>query len=395
MRIPLIGCCCAILLAGNCFSQNCTTPALGPSNNRFAFDMYKGLLDQEGTVFFSPYSIYSALQMTADGAKGKTATEMQQVLYSKDNLACIHNDISKSQQRYNSLLATGDSIHVANSLWIQNSFPLNSSFVNQVKNNYQASISEMDFIKNAEGERKKINEWVEEQTNKRIKELLAQGMVTPGTKLVLVNTIWLKAKWLTPFDHDNTREDIFHAQAMDIKKPFMHMTTGVNYAEDENMQLIELPYKSQKLSMLVLLPVKGHEKIVADKLNADQLVNWIGAMKMERTAIGLPKFKLNSSFNLNEMLKRLGMKTSFTDDADFSGISKTGLKISEVIHKAFIEVDEAGTEAAAATAVVMVATGMAHPQPYKTFKADRPFVFFLYDKEAKTILFMGKLDKPE
>ncbi len=395
MRPILTGFYFSFLIASNCFAQNCTAPALGPANNRFGFDMYKKLLQQKGTVFFSPYSIFSALQMTADGAKGATAVEMRQTLYSKDNLDCIHTDINKSQQRYKNLLATGDSIHVANSLWIQNSFPLNASFVNAARDIYKASVREMDFIKNTEGSRKMINDWVEQQTNKRIKDLLGPGMVSAETKLVLVNTIWLKAKWLFPFTADKTWDEIFYAADKDLKVPFMHNTRPVNYAEDETMQAIELPYKSQKISMLVFLPLKGKETEFAKKMDADQVTKWTGDMKMQKTAISLPKFKLNSSFNLNDMLKQLGMRTAFSDMADFSGISKTGLKISNVIHKAFIEVDEDGTEAAAATAVTMQTTSMApRPEPVKVFKADRPFVFFLYDKEAKTILFMGKMEKP-
>lgn len=385
-----------VLVAGNSFAQNCLSPALGPANNKFGFDIYNYLLQQKGVVFFSPYSIYSALQMTAEGAKGTTASEMSQTLYSKNNLDCIRNDISKSQQRYNSLMATGDSIHVANSLWVQNSFPLNNSFTDLVKSNYKASVREMDFLKNAEGSRKTINDWVEQQTNKRIKDLLAQGTVSPDTKLVLVNTIWLKAKWLMPFDPANTRDEVFHATDKEIKTPFMHKMMPVNYVEDETMQMIELPYKDKKISMMVLLPVKGEEKAFENKVSSEQVDKWIAAMKTEKTNISLPKLKLNSSFNLNDVLTKLGMRTAFSDNADFSGISRSGLKISDVIHKAFIEVDEDGTEAAAATAVTMVTTSMRppDPQPIKVFKADRPFVFFLYDKEAKTILFMGKMERP-
>lgn len=395
MRPTLIGLCSFLLLAGKCFAQDCTTPALGTANNKFGFDMYKALLQQKGIVFFSPYSIFTALQMTADGAKGATATEMRQTLYSKDDLDCIYADINKSQERYKSLLASGDSIHVANSLWIQNTFPIDTLFVNKVTDTYQASISEMDFIKNTEGSRKAINDWVEQQTNKRIKDLLAPGTVSRETKIVLVNTIWLKAKWLFPFDPRNTKDEIFHTADKDLKVPFMHNTRAVNYAEDETMQAIELPYKSQKISLLVFLPEEGNEIEFAKKIDAGQLTKWIGDMKMQRTAISLPKFKLNSSFNLNEVLKQSGMPTAFSNKADFSGISTTHLEISDVIHKAFIEVDEDGTEAAAATAVTVMTRSIATPSvPAKVFKADRPFVFFLYDKEAKTILFMGKVEKP-
>jgi serpin B len=224
---------------------------------------------------------------------------------------------------------------------------------------------------------------------------LPEGAVSPETKLVLVNTIWLKAKWLFPFDPVNTKDEIFHTTDKDLKVPFMHNTRDVSYAEDETMQTIELPYKSQKISMLVFLPVKGNENEFAQKIDAGQFTKWIDNMKMQKIIISLPKFKLNSSFDLNEMLKQSGMSTAFSNTADFSGISQTHLEISDVIHKAFIEVGEEGTEAAAATALtVMTRSISVPPASAKVFKADRPFVFFLYDKEAKTILFMGKMEKP-
>ncbi len=393
MRPILISLCVFLVFAGTCFAQDCATPALGTANNKFGLDVYRALLQQKGSVFFSPYSIFSALQMTADGAKGTTAAEMLQTLYSKDNPGCIHAYINKSQERYERLLSTGDSIHIANSLWVQNSFPTDTSFANKVTGIYKASIREMDFINKTEETRKTINDWVEVQTHQRIKELLVPGTISRETKIVLVNTIWLKANWLFPFDPHNTKDEMFYSNDMETKTSFMHTTRAVNYTENEIMQAVELPYQSKKISMLVFLPVKGKENEFAQKMDAGQFTQWIDSMETQKTAISLPKFKMNSSFNLNVILQQLGMHTAFSTTADFSGISKTHLEISDVIHKAFIEVDEDGTEAAAATSVTMM-TRSIPPTPTRVFKADRPFVFFLYDKEAKTILFMGKMEKP-
>src|SRR5258705_3702398 len=211
MRLTLLTFCCSLLIAGSSFAQTCSAPALSPANNKFAFDIYKVLAQQEGPVFFSPYSIFTALQMTADGAKGTTAAEMLAALHSKDDLDCIRRDISKSHQQCNALLSSGDSIHVANSLWMQKTFSFNASFLDHVKDHYQASLEEVDFKNQQEPSRKNINAWVEQQTHNRIKDLLAPGSITALTRLVLVNAIWLKAKWLMPFDHKNTGDDEFYA----------------------------------------------------------------------------------------------------------------------------------------------------------------------------------------
>ncbi|MEO7923305.1 MAG: serpin family protein [Chitinophagaceae bacterium] len=394
MRTPLLSL-SFLLVSSTVFGQNCPTAALSPANNHFAFDVYTILNQKKGPVFYSPYSIFTALQMTADGAKGTTAAEMLQILHSTDNIECIQHDIRNTQQQYNLLQATGDSIQTANSLWVENSFPLNPSYLNQAKDMYNASIKGVNFIKSFEQSRKTINSWVGEQTEQRIKELLPGGTITSYTRLVLVNTIWLKAKWLTAFRQENTRDSTFYAPGAELTVPFMNNTLVTNYAEDENMQVIELPYSSNKLSMIVMLPAKDKEHEFSKIFNLEQATKWIGSMRQKRTQVSLPKFKLTASFTLNDVLKTLGMKTAFSDVADFSGISNQGLHISDVVHKAFIEVDEAGTEAAAATAVTVVTRSLVTPPKIeKIFNADHPFIFFLYDKENKTILFMGKIEKP-
>ena len=384
-----------LLCSTGVIGQNCPGPVLGPANNQFGFDVYRILSQKKGPVFFSPFSIYTALQMTADGAKGTTASEMLKTLHSREHTECIHQDIRKIQQQYNLLLSDGDSLQTNNSIWIENSFPVNPAYLKQVESGYNASVRGANFIKNFEQSRKTINNWIETQTQQRIKELLAGGTISSFTRLVLVNTIWLKAKWLTPFKKEDTKDTIFYAPGSELKVPFMNNSLLVNYTENENMQMIELPYSSNKLSMLVVLPAKQTEDEFSKKFNLEEFTKWISSMTRKRTQVSLPRFKVAASFTLNETLKQLGIKEAFSDIADFSGISNQGLHISEVIHKAFIEADETGTEAAAATTVTVVTRSLpSTPKNDKVFNADHPFIVLLYDKENKTILFMGKIERP-
>ena len=393
-KISLLG--LSVLMSVFLFAQPCTTPSLRTANNQFAFDVYKGLLKGSSPVFFSPYSIYTALHMTGEGANGITATEMQQTLHSTGIVNCIRQDIQYSLKQFNLSEEMGDSIRTANALWLQDGFPVNPDFSNLVADSYKAGLHMTDFSNNPEGGRQAINTWTADQTNNRIKELLVKGVVTTGTRLVLVNTIWFKGKWTDPFKKENTAEKMFYAEKDSVKVPFMNNTSVVKYAENELAQLIELPYRSNKLSMYIILPVKGKETDFEKSFNEEKLRGWLDTMQAEKTSIHLPKFKMECSFQLGDMLQSLGMHSAFTLAADFSGISQTPLKISAVIHKSFIEVDEAGTEAAAATAVVMTrSVSVQLPEkPRKVFTADHPFIFMLCDRETKTILFMGKLNKP-
>jgi serpin B len=380
------------------FAQVCNSQVLNKANNKFAVDVYKELLKINESVFFSPYSIYVALSMTMEGAKGNTLAEMQHTLYSTSNSVCLQKDIKNTQQEFNRLLAFGDSIRTANSLWVQKGMDVLPSFYKAVKENYNAELNKTDFINATELSRKNINSWVEKQTNNRIKNLLAKAVLTKLTRMVLVNAIWFKGKWKTPFSHDATYDDKFYTAKETTTAPFMHRTMAIKYAEDELVQAIELPYQSDKIAMVVLLPAKGKENAFENKFSQEQVDNWLDNMKPQEVNISLPKFKMETGFETGELLKELGMKKVFTNDADFSAISETTqLKIDKVIHKAFIEVDEDGTEAAAATAVVMMKITSAMPvqRVVKIFKADRPFTFLLYDRESKTILFMGKMAKPQ
>lgn len=385
-----------MVMATVSIAQPCSTPSLHTANNKFAFDIYNKLQKGSSPVFFSPYSIYSALNMTAEGARGITATEMQQTLHSAGNVDCIRQDIQKSQEQFNSMQATGDSIKTANAIWLQEGFLVQPEFTGLVTDAYKAGIKTVNFSLDPEKGRLAINKWTADQTNNRIRELLVKAVVNSGTRLVLVNTIWFKGKWADPFKKESTSDNLFYSGKDSVKVPFMNNTTKVKYGENELAQLIELPYQSNKLSMFVILPAKGREAEFEKSFNDEKFRDWSDSMRMEKTSILLPKFKMECSFQLGDMLQSLGMKSAFSLAADFSGICKAPVRISAVVHKSFIEVDEAGTEAAAATAVVMVRS-VSLPKPVvpkKIFWANRPFIFLLCDQESKTILFMGKLNKP-
>lgn len=397
MKLPFTFLITCVLVANSVFSQDCNNQVFSTANNKFAVDVYKALLKKKQPVFFSPYSIYSALSMTMEGAKAATLLEMQRTLYGSGIAACLQKGLTNSQQQFNQLSAKGDSIRTANSLWIQKGLEVLPSFYKAVKDNYSAVLNEADFINAAEPARKNINSWVEKQTNNRIKELLAKGVLTKLTRMVLVNAIWFKGKWKAPFEHEATHDDKFYAEKETVKVPFMHKAGFTNYAEDELAQVIEMPYQSDKISMAIILPVKGKENEFENEFNQEKLDSWLRNTKPQDVNISLPKFKMEGGFDASELLQNMGMKKAFTDDADFSGITvKEQLKIDKVIHKAFIEVDEDGTEAAAATAVVMMKVTSVMPvqKVVKIFKADRPFTFLLFDNEGKAILFMGKVEKP-
>ncbi|MEM2089737.1 MAG: serpin family protein [Candidatus Pacearchaeota archaeon] len=358
------------------------------SNNKFAFELYSRMKNYEENFFFSPYSIYAALAITYEGAKGKTAEEIKKVFHFpesrvlKPNFAAIYNSLNEEQK--NCELKTG------NALWIQKDHPLLEDYKSRVEKYYGAKAANLDFTK--EESRQMINNFIEEQTNGKIKDLIPKGSLDPTTRLVITNAIYFKGTWLWEFDPKNTREMDFKVnQTKVVKVPMMCMKPDkprFNYVDLDDLQILELPYKGEKISMLILLPKENLERI---DLTAEKIEEW--KSKMEETkldSICIPKFELKTKYLMNDHLKALGMPTAFTIEADFSGMSKEKLFINFVIHQAYVKVDEKGTEAAAATAVTMVMT----TQKMKEFKADRPFIFIIQEKITGNILFIGRIVDP-
>ena len=365
------------------------------ANNQFAFELYSELNKAEDSnIFYSPYSISAALAMTYEGAKGQTADEMKSVFHFPEssilrpNFAKIYNDINKGTKAYE--LRTG------NALWVQQTYPFIENYLTTVEKYYGGKAANLDFVGETEKSRQTINSFIEEQTNDKIKDLIPPGVLNSMTRLVLTNAIYFKGTWEWEFDKSDTREQDFKITPNNVvKTPMMYMDPDkarFNYADIGYLQILELPYKGEEISMLILLPTENLESI-EPSLTAEKLNEYKAQMKETKLdAIYLPKFEFDTKYFMKETLSAMGMPTAFGMDADFSGMDGTDwLYISKVIHQAFVKVDEKGTEAAAATAVVMTLKGA---MPSNVFRADHPFIFIIQERETGNILFLGRVVDP-
>ena len=364
------------------------------ANNQFALELYTELSKNgKENIFYSPYSISAALAMTYEGAKGETKDEIKSVFHFPEdstlrpNFAKIYNDINKNEEDYE--LRTG------NALWVQKDYPFLEDYINIVEKYYGGKVSNLDFVKETEKSRQTINSFIEEQTNGKIKDLIPKGVLDYLTRLVLTNAIYFKGTWQWEFNPKNTEEVDFKITPTDIVKvPMMYMKpekAKFNYADLEDLQILELPYKGEKISMLILLPKDNLEDI--QPLTIEKLKEWKSQTKEETLdEIYLPKFEFDTKYFMKEILSDMGMPTAFEMDADFSGMDGTkSLYIKEVIHQAYVKVDEKGTEAAAATGVVMELTSI---MPKNIFRADHPFIFIIQQNDTGNILFLGRVNDP-
>lgn len=367
-------------------------------NNRFAVSMLRQLGKAEsGNLFFSPYSIESALAMTSLGARGTTLNEMNAALQFPGGIP--HRAVAAQNALLNQ---PGDqrpyALAVANALWGQQGLSFQPDFLSQSKEFYGAGLNQVDYRSNPEGARKTINDWVEKQTNGKITDLLAKGTVTPDMRLILTNAIYFKGNWANQFDKDSTNpNDTFHLAAGGTTTVAMMNRTGsYKYFEGNGFQALTLPYKGNDLSMVVLLPRQPNGLPALEKsLTAEAIGQWTNSGTAREVQVGLPKFKMTSSFSLGEPLKALGMALPFTSRADFSALcASDALFISSVVHKAFVDVNEEGTEAAAATGVLMQTTAMRQPVPPVVFRADHPFLFVIRDNRSGAALFVGRVVNP-
>jgi serine protease inhibitor len=368
--------------------------AVADANNRFALDLYARLKKGDENLFYSPYSISTALAMTYAGARGTTAEEMAKVLHFNLPVDRLHPACGGLVESLNEAGKKGDfQLSVANRLWGQKGEGFLKEFLGLTERYYHAGLSEVDFAGDTESVRKTINDWVEKQTAEKIKDLIKEGVLGRDTALVLTNAIYMKADWLSQFDKKLTKDELFFAPGhREIKAPTMHQKEEFGYVDAEGIQVLELLYKGDRLSMVVLLPrdKDGLAKLEA-RLSIDNLGQWLAQLSRQKVMVSLPKFKATRDYRLSEPLMSLGMNSAF-GIADFSGMNgRRNLFISEVIHKAFVDVDEQGTEAAAATAVV-ISGGIARPTP--EFRADHPFVFLIRDRQTGAILFMGRVTEP-
>jgi serpin B len=383
-----------------------STNAVADANNRFAFDLYSRLAkDGEYTgsnIFFSPVSLSSALAITYEGARGKTAEEIQSVFYFPENDSSRREGFSG----LNAGLNNGNSsysLRTANALWAEKTYPFLTEYVNTAERFYGAKTTNLDFKSHPEDSRIIINSWVENKTEDRIKDLIPAGAIDPLTRLVITNAIYFKGDWVKQFDKNQTTDAEFRiAPGKTVKIPLMQRTdedAEYLYAENKDLQMLSMPYDhttGRKLSMIVLLPKTDNLTTTEASLSADTLSVLQQSATSRRVMVYLPKFTLKTRYSLPDTLGAMGMPTAFTDNADFSGMDGTkNLLISDVIHQAFVDVNEEGTEAAAATAVVMrLAVAPANPEPVPVFRADHPFIFLIHDDETGAILFMGRVIDP-
>jgi serpin B len=368
------------------------------NHNDFGFSLLRELsADKNQNLFFSPYSIRTILSLVAEGAKGKTETEMLEVL-------TLETDKEKRRQEFKELIKALNAnqdfkLNTTNTLWIDKSLELLDLYSKMALEYYLSESRTVDYEKNHKQVRITINKYVESKTKGLIKDLIPEGAINETTKLVLTNTIYFKAEWQTIFNKERTQKEDFHISPKEKKTvDMMKMNEKMLGGKVGKTSIIELPYKGGEISMWAMLPDEDNTQRLVKELNADEFQKFKKGVKYQSVVLSFPKFDFESSFGLAETLKKMGMATAFQDDADFSGISqKTGLKISEVIHKAKVIVEEKTTEAAAATAVVMVATSSSmEPKldlPF-VFNANKPFVFVIEHKKSGHILFTGIVNKP-
>jgi serpin B len=371
--------------------------AISEGHNRFAFDLYAQLVADEKqkgkNVFFSPYSVHTALAMTATGAKGATRDQMVQALHLPAAGATVLSagDIG----RYYNHPRQNFELSVANALWGRKGFPWRAEWISAQNERFGAGFQEADFRNNPDAERERINKWVEEQTRNRIKELLLRDQITRDTTMVLTNAIYFKGKWVTQFDPAKTAPTTFHcADDSRVQVPMMHTSAKCGYAHVDDLSLVELPYQGGELSMVAVLPrLPDGLPAVEKKLSPEVLAKWLTELRdRSEINVSLPKFTIETRYELPPHLEALGMTDAFDRrKADFTGMSSVPPGyITDVAHKAFVEVNEEGTTAAAATAVVSGLAFVSLP----SFYANHPFLFLIRDTKHGTILFLGRVEKP-
>ena len=368
-------------------------------NTTFALQLYGTLRSTEGNLTLSPYSISSALAMTYAGARGQTARQMEQTLHFDQGQTDLHTLFGRLGTALKAAQGSNE-LNIANSLWPQEKYPFRAEFLSLLKKDYGATVTPLDYEKGAEQARVTINQWVDDKTRHRIAEIIGPGVLTDLTRMVLVNAIYFKGTWAAPFPESATQPDKFYTEPdTTISVPFMHKRGRFSYSENDQLQLIALPYAGRQLDMIILLP-RSRDGIgqLEKSLTVASLSAWTSGMRDQQVDVALPKFKMSSGFDLAKALRALGMKDAFEmDRADFSGMDGKShwLYISAVLHKAYVDVNEKGTEAAAATAVVMVGRAAAPPmEPPRVFRADHPFLFLIRDSTTGSILFMARVAKP-
>jgi len=408
-----LGAGCVLLAAGCQASEskdldpsapNAVPAAFVQDNSRFAFDLYGKAASTPGNLFFSPHSISTALAMTYAGAQGGTREQMRTVLHFSgedpvlhDGFATLLGQLAEAGNR------NGCTLRRANRLWAQQGYPFSGPFLELTRKSYGAEAVTVDYRTNPGVAISAINDWVAKATEKKIQNIVSSDSIKQDTRLVLTNAIYFKGDWKQQFKASQTKEEPFFT-APDTKAPvqLMRQLHSFPYAETDSLQAVELPYIG-RLSMIVVLPKKidGLPEL-EQTLALDGYEKWLTTMGSREVALFLPRFRMEYEINLTETLKAMGMSDAFGETANFFGMADMSnpkakeepLYLSAVLHKAFVDVNEEGTEAAAATAVVMSKSAVSIPNPPVVFRADHPFLFLIRDMRSGSILFLGRLVQP-
>ncbi len=366
-------------------------------NNQFALGFYSRTsrdVEDGDNIFYSPWSMSTAFALVHEGARGDTAKEIRSVFgfpanndIRRSSFEAIQDDLNANQGNY--------TLSTANALWVKEGYRLSDEYIRIASESYGSEVSNVDFP--TEESRIQINDWVETKTNDKIKNLIPEGVLDDLTRLIITNAIYFKGTWVTQFDEENTSEEEFRvSKDKTVIVPMMNIQESFfKYAENDDLQIIELPYQGNKVSMLILLPKNQEESLqpLEDSLSTENLNSWRNSLRNQTVTVSIPKFKVETNYMLKAILAEMGMPSAFNPDlADLSGITEEErLYIQAALHKAFVEVNEEGTEAAAATAVVI---GIESVQEYPIFRADHPFIFIIQDYETGNILFMGRVANP-
>jgi serpin B len=364
-------------------------------NNQFALDLYDALAAQQpGNIFFSPYSISTAFAMLHAGAAGETAEQMADVFHFELPQDELHGAMGSLVQALNDDSRHDYRLAVANRLWGQQGFPFLDPYLDTLEQQYGAGLESMDFLHQPDASRQTINAWVEEKTEQKIRDLLPEGSVTPDTRLVLTNAIYFLGDWRYQFDPQQTATGTFQTEDGQARAiPFMHQVADLRYGQFDGIQVLELPYAGDELSFVALLPdeANGLASLEAG-LNSDRLTEYLDALTPHEVSVYLPRFEIGSEFSLGDTLAAMGMPAVFTSAADLSGIDgRRDLLVGGAYHKAFIDLNEEGTEAAAATGIVVEITSVGDTA---LFRADHPFTFLIRDNLTGSILFLGRVAAP-
>ena len=373
---------------------------LARADTRFALDLYARLKTRPGNLFFSPYSISTCLALSCSGASGETRKQMAEVLHLPPGQQTLNAAVGQVQQALDQAQEPGVELRIANAFWTQEGHPFLPAFLELARTQYHANLNQVDFKTSSASAIQAINRWIRERTEGKIPNMLGPGSLNDATRLVIANAIYFKGAWASTFPKSETKpQPFFVSSGRQVQVLMMHHLDTIPYTEDNQFQAVELPYAGDQLAMLILLPKQGQSlEGLESELTPAFLANCLRAMNARKVNLFLPRFKLDVALELAPQLAKMGMPDAFSRKADFSGIDGAAdLFVSAVSHKARVEVGEEGTEVAAATTAhfSVLAVPAHRPPPPPVFRADHPFLFFIRDRSAGVVLFVGRLAAPQ